>query len=55
MEEEALPVMLEAMWAANVVDIQNTLQAVCDRVLDVRFDPVVFLFARAAVNSHNAS
>lgn len=33
MEEEALPLMLEAMWAANVLDIQQTLRAVCKRLL----------------------
>lgn len=32
-EEVALPVMLDAMWAANVVDIQNTLRNVCAAVL----------------------
>lgn len=33
LEEKALPLMLEAMWAANVVDIQNTLKHVCKQVL----------------------
>mmetsp|Transcript_5480 Transcript_5480/g.15254 ORF Transcript_5480/g.15254 Transcript_5480/m.15254 type:complete len:513 (+) Transcript_5480:529-2067(+) len=33
MEEAAMPVMLEAMWAANVVDIQNVLRSVCRKVL----------------------
>ncbi|GFR42214.1 hypothetical protein Agub_g3105 [Astrephomene gubernaculifera] len=33
LEEAALPLMLEAMWAANVLDIQNTLKKVCRAVL----------------------
>ncbi|EFJ53165.1 molecular chaperone [Volvox carteri f. nagariensis] len=33
LEEAALPLMLEAMWAANVLDIQNTLKKVCQFVL----------------------
>ncbi|GMH45279.1 hypothetical protein BSKO_13236 [Bryopsis sp. KO-2023] len=33
MEEDALPLVLEAMWAANVIDIQGTLKKVCKRVL----------------------
>jgi hypothetical protein len=28
LEEAALPLMLEAMWAANVLDIQTTLRKV---------------------------
>jgi hypothetical protein len=28
LEEAALPLMLEAMWAANVLDIQSTLRKV---------------------------
>lgn len=28
LEEAALPLMLEAMWAANVLDIQHTLRKV---------------------------
>ena len=35
--EAALPLMLDAMWAANVMDIQQTLRAVCQ---DVRTSPV---------------
>ncbi|MEW5319507.1 MAG: hypothetical protein WDW38_010652 [Sanguina aurantia] len=34
LEEAALPLMLEAMWAANVLDIQVTLRKVCIRVLE---------------------
>lgn len=33
MEEATLPLMLEAMWAANVLDIQTTLRKVCKKVL----------------------
>ena len=33
LEEEALPLMLEAMWKANECDIDRTLAAVCKRVL----------------------
>jgi len=33
MEEMALPLMMEAMWAANVVDIERTLGQVCKKVL----------------------
>jgi len=33
LEEAALPLMLNAMWAANVLDIQSTLRKVCERVL----------------------
>ena len=32
LEEAALPLMLDAMWAANVMDIQQTLKAVCHEV-----------------------
>lgn len=28
LQEDALPLVLEAMWAANVIDIQNTLRKV---------------------------
>ncbi|PNW81790.1 hypothetical protein CHLRE_06g260350v5 [Chlamydomonas reinhardtii] len=34
LEEATLPLMLEAMWAANVLDIQNTLKKVCKFVLN---------------------
>jgi hypothetical protein len=33
LEEATLPVMLDAMWAANVLDIQNTLRHVCQKAL----------------------
>jgi hypothetical protein len=32
LEDAALPLMLDAMWAANVMDIQQTLKAVCHEV-----------------------
>ena len=32
MEEAAMPLMLDAMWAANVLDIEGTLRAVCRKV-----------------------
>jgi len=32
-EEESLPLMLDAMWAANALDIEATLRHVCRRVL----------------------
>ena len=32
LEEAALPLMLDAMWAANVLDIQHTVKAVCHEV-----------------------
>mmetsp|Transcript_11892 Transcript_11892/g.25534 ORF Transcript_11892/g.25534 Transcript_11892/m.25534 type:complete len:570 (-) Transcript_11892:2455-4164(-) len=34
LEEAALPLMLEAMWAANVLDISSTIKKVCTRVLE---------------------
>ncbi|KAG2430677.1 hypothetical protein HYH02_013674 [Chlamydomonas schloesseri] len=34
LEEATLPLMLEAMWAANVLDIQSTLKKVCKFVLN---------------------
>ena len=32
LEEAALPLMLDAMWAANVMDIESSLKAVCHDV-----------------------
>jgi hypothetical protein len=32
LEEAALPLMLDAMWAANVCDIELTVRHVCQRV-----------------------
>lgn len=32
LEEQVLPVMLEAMWAANVLDIDSTVRCVCKKV-----------------------
>lgn len=32
LEEATLPLMLDAMWAANVLDIESTLQHVCKKV-----------------------
>lgn len=33
LEEATLPLMLDAMWAANVLDIENILRHVCKKVL----------------------
>eukprot|EP00210_Caulerpa_lentillifera_P006346 g6062.t1 len=41
MEEAALPVVLEALWAANVLDIQSTIKKVCRRVLADADRPVL--------------
>jgi high-affinity Fe2+/Pb2+ permease len=38
LEEESLPLMLDAMWAANRLDIEATLRHVCKRLLN---DPQV--------------
>lgn len=32
-EEASLPIMLDAMWAANVLDIESTLRRVCRQVM----------------------
>lgn len=32
LEEASLPLMLDAMWAANLIDIQSTLRHVCRKV-----------------------
>lgn len=32
LEEAALPLMLDAMWAANICDIELTVRHVCQRV-----------------------
>jgi hypothetical protein len=32
LEEAALPLMLDAMWAANTLDIQQTVKSVCHQV-----------------------
>ncbi|KAL4428793.1 hypothetical protein ABPG77_005231 [Micractinium sp. CCAP 211/92] len=34
LEEQSLPLMLEAMWAANKLDIEATLRHVCRRLLE---------------------
>ncbi|GLI63100.1 hypothetical protein VaNZ11_006004, partial [Volvox africanus] len=47
LEEAALPLMLEAMWAANVLDIQNTLKKVCKFVLGEEGVPKQKLIQRA--------
>ena len=31
--QEAMPVFLEALWAANVLDIERTMHVVCTKVL----------------------
>ena len=47
MVEETLPVMLEAMWAANVMDIKQTLAKVCTKVLEEEGVPKADLKLRA--------
>ena len=32
LEEASLPLMLDAMWAANVLDIENPLRHICKKV-----------------------
>ena len=32
LEEASLPLMLDAMWAANLIDIQSTVRHVCRMV-----------------------
>ena len=32
LEEASLPLMLDAMWAANLIDIQSTVRHVCRKV-----------------------
>ncbi|KAF5827246.1 hypothetical protein DUNSADRAFT_1070 [Dunaliella salina] len=47
LEEESLPLMLEAMWAANVLDVQSTIRKVCEKVLHEPGVPSDVLKARA--------
>lgn len=47
LEEKALPLMLEAMWAANTLDIEATLRHVCRRVLKDEEGPVDWRLKRA--------
>lgn len=42
LEEAALPLMLDAMWAANVMDIQQTLKIVCHEVKVLPFVATAF-------------
>lgn len=32
LEEGRIPIMLEAMWAANSIDIENTVRQVCTQL-----------------------
>lgn len=48
LEEATMPLMLEAMWAANVLDIQSTLRKVCKFVLTEEGVQKPELAARAA-------
>ncbi|GAX76162.1 hypothetical protein CEUSTIGMA_g3606.t1 [Chlamydomonas eustigma] len=48
MMEETLPVMLEAMWAANAMDINQTLAKVCQKVLEEEGIPKTELNKRAS-------
>ena len=45
--EDTLPFMLNAMWAANVMDIKQTLSKVCTRVLEEEGVPKQELKLRA--------
>lgn len=45
LEEANLPLMLEAMWAANLIDIQSTVRSVCRQV--ACSSPAVFLDRRS--------
>jgi hypothetical protein len=47
LEDETLPLMLEAMWAANAIDIQTTLKAACQKVLNAEGLPKQELKSRA--------
>lgn len=51
LEEAALPLMLEAMWAANTLDIQHTVKAVC---LEVRSAAHVLACVRYPVRQQHA-
>ena len=47
LEDAALPLMLEAMWAANNMDITSTLKAACQKVLNEEGVPKAELKSRA--------
>ncbi len=51
LEEATLPLMLDAMWAANVLDIENTLRHVCKKVSSQLGCEQAFAFHRPAPSS----
>ncbi len=55
LEEATLPLMLDAMWAANVLDIENTLRHVCKKVTCQAFEQACALqqIARLEQRSHS--
>ena len=57
MEEAALPLMLDAMWAANVLDIESTVRSVCKKVTHtsshiLAYTPATHLFLQAALSEY---
>ena len=57
LEEATLPLMLDAMWAANVLDIESTLQHVCKKVrfVGIRCTTKVPCYAALACRDQNVN